>query len=659
MSEKTKARAELIRKIFMSNPRKQFSISELNEEYIKRGGDKLPNERTQILRAIETIADPLIKKEKVNNKWLFYYDSKNEVPTNDIWKTEDQLIAEERFSEFEAQYIIDSILSCQSFSMIAKQSLAEKIFKHSNVSDEFKEHNLKKLRKFEGILDNSKSETKLKVLRLLSECLESEFVEFDYNGEHITAFPWCFRLTKNGIVLRATKTEDFENKDFLSRYSNYEVGLISNVKKLQSQRLKRTIQCKQIDDHIANKGINFTPEENGYWTLPYENVFLNLRKIRDAIKGKKMIRFYYMPFLSVNVFKEAFTVSPIDCAFSNSKYMLYALNNSGVVKSFRVDFMDCLTIENRAIHKETEKVNIAEHIIHHKKYERVELTIPASHLHKAYEEFGFRGVTVEETTDENDKKIRENYSKYKPSTKRLIKMINGNPPDEFIESNVMLNVTIEGVNEEDAFRFALTHANAVKVVWPPLLRARIIKTAEFMKAHNEKGVTEEENQCLRYFDAINRKILECNEETRQDFMGICDIAESDGRLMEITDVKLSGKEVKSLDSIAKLRGIEYLSLENTEIRNLSELKGFNRLTQLILKNSPIDNWEVLKELPELSSLEVIGIPTDIDVLLKLKNLKQLTLAGTGIKDAGVLLNNPQLPNLAFVIIDGKRYEKKQ
>ena len=164
---------------------------------------------------------------------------------------------------------------------------------------------------------------------------------------------------------------------------------------------------------------------------------------------------------------------------------------------------------------------------------------------------------------------------------------------------------------------------------------------------------------LKYYDAINRKILEYNEETCQDFMDICDIAYDEGQLLKITDVKLSGKEVKSLDIIAKLRGIEYLSIENTKIKSLAGLKGFKSLTQLTLENSPIESWDVLKELPNLSFFTVIGIPTDIDILLKLKNLKQLTLNGTGIKDVSALLNNPQLPNLAFVIIDGRRHEKKQ
>ena len=125
--------------------------------------------------------------------------------------------------------------------------------------------------------------------------------------------------------------------------------------------------------------------------------------------------------------------------------MLFALNDCGDIKSFRVDFMDCITIEVQAADKEIEKVNIAEHIIHPKKYEFVEITIPSGHLHKVYEEFGFN-LKVEKS---NDQKEKRNYSEDKPSTKRLIKMINGNLPDEFIENKDMLIVTIEDVNEED------------------------------------------------------------------------------------------------------------------------------------------------------------------------------------------------------------------
>ena len=663
MKEKT----EIILSILRDRPEHKFTVSELFDEYKNAGGmGDFQNPRKFISDEMNKLAN-IVKKEKQGRNVFYYYNPEVEYDGDNQRPTQSQL-----FSSYEAQYIIDSILSSKSISEIGKNALIRKVQANSNVKQSFLQRNNKKIDTYTWT--NSEHTDIIYNVEAINEAiLDQKIIQFEYTESQpffkIKVVPWCFRRKGEEVLLCATKTSDFDNKDFWDKFDVYKVERITELKIInnsgEEKSLKNILKSNPNKTHSADKGLEYEYDQDEYRTLPFENLFVNLKTIERARATKKKIRFYYIPAVLGDNSKEAITVSPIDCAFSNSKYMLFALNDRGEVQSFRVEFIDGISIEDQNVAKEIEEIDLALYIIHHsnRSFDRAEFLIPADRLHEVYEEFGFefkaRRVVLEDMSEGSDKKVRTNYSSYKPSTKRLLKIVRGNLPDEFIEFKDMLKVTVQDTTEEEVFRFALTHADAVKVISPPSLRARLINTARFMKNYNEEGITKYDYIYLKYYDAINRKILEYNEETCQDFMDICDIAYDEGQLLKITDVKLSGKEVKSLDIIAKLKGIEYLSLENTEIRNLSELKGFNRLTQLILKNSPIDNWKVLKELPKLSSLEVIGIPTDKDVLLKLKNLKQLTLNGTGIEDASVLLNSPQLPNLAFVIIDGQRYEKKQ
>ena len=322
-----------------------------------------------------------------------------------------------------------------------------------------------------------------------------------------------------------------------------------------------------------------------------KDFFLINGDINTAITQQKMISFYVNKF---GVDKKLHHVSdtPVEvCPFrivvsDGYYYLLCSARNSNVIKSYRLDLLDGVTIlDETFVHNAARKhaaLHPNEYLIEHRYMSsgetvNVTLTIDSSILGDVIDSFGTK-IKIDESDDSCNR----------------------------------LTVHLKSC-EKDIIEWAMRYGEYAVITDPEYLRNEITERANRISSYYR-----DENPDISYFEAI-----ESAERLR--------------RLM-LFDVDLNGRE-----SYKNLQGIDCITLRHNGIKDFSFLANYPRLRELSIANNEIADPTVISELNNLVvlNLSMTGI-TDLEFLRCHERLARLTVCEYSLENIDAIYSLPHL-----------------
>ena len=117
-------------------------------------------------------------------------------------------------------------------------------------------------------------------------------------------------------------------------------------------------------------------------------------------------------------------------------------------------------------------------------------------------------------------------------------------------------------------------------------------------------------------------------------------------LSDVTELDLSGKDIKDISDLAKCTELKTLNLKNNSVSDLSPLEGLTNLTWLCLWDNDVSDITPLGQLLDLTYLDLSDNEiTNINTLSSLSNLTELYLSDNDISGYSALLTMKNLKKL--------------
>lgn len=122
-------------------------------------------------------------------------------------------------------------------------------------------------------------------------------------------------------------------------------------------------------------------------------------------------------------------------------------------------------------------------------------------------------------------------------------------------------------------------------------------------------------------------------------------------------IRNEGEDISDFRALGKLKNLKVLNVPSARIDNLDEIKNLTKLETLNLNYASLDSLDGIENLTQLKSLLLTRADqiTDFSPIGKLKNLEELDLAGTNIKDVTDIKN---LENWRRLILQIQRLVQK-
>lgn len=112
-------------------------------------------------------------------------------------------------------------------------------------------------------------------------------------------------------------------------------------------------------------------------------------------------------------------------------------------------------------------------------------------------------------------------------------------------------------------------------------------------------------------------------------------------------IRNEGEDISDFRALGKLKNLKVLNVPSARIDNLDEIKNLTKLETLNLNYASLDSLDGIENLTQLKSLLLTRANqiTDFSPIGKLKNLEELDLAGTNIKDVMDIKNLEKLAQI--------------
>lgn len=112
-------------------------------------------------------------------------------------------------------------------------------------------------------------------------------------------------------------------------------------------------------------------------------------------------------------------------------------------------------------------------------------------------------------------------------------------------------------------------------------------------------------------------------------------------------IRNEGEDISDFRALGKLKNLKVLNVPSARIDNLDEIKNLTKLETLNLNYASLDSLDGIENLTQLKSLLLTRANqiTDFSPIGKLKNLEELDLAGTNIKDVTDIKNLEKLAQI--------------
>jgi len=136
------------------------------------------------------------------------------------------------------------------------------------------------------------------------------------------------------------------------------------------------------------------------------------------------------------------------------------------------------------------------------------------------------------------------------------------------------------------------------------------------------------------------------KKAMREITGITDRPITYSDLSEITELDLSGKNIRNISALAGLSSLTELFLYENQITDISALAGLSSLTELSLGLNQIADISALEGLSSLTYLDLYDNQiTDVSALAGLSSLTELSLFSNQITEISALSNLQKLTHL--------------
>ena len=303
-----------------------------------------------------------------------------------------------------------------------------------------------------------------------------------------------------------------------------------------------------------------------------KDFFLINGDINTAIAQQKMISFYVNKF---GVDKKLHHVSdtPVEvCPFrivvsDGYYYLLCSARGSNVIKNYRLDLLDGVTILDETFVHNTARKHAAlhpnEYLIEHRYMSsgetvNVTLTIDSSILGDVIDSFGTK-IKIDESDDSCNR----------------------------------LTVHLKSC-EKDIIEWAMRYGEYAVITDPEYLRNEISE-----RANRISGYYRNSDNDIRYYEQVAKA-----EELQRLILSNIDLngQESYKNLNDVYTVVLRHNGIKDFSFLSSYPKLINLQIYNNEIKNPEALAGLKRLVSLTLAMTGVANLDFLRDLKKLSKL---------------------------------------------------------
>ena len=603
--------------------------------------ENLESQKKKIRRHLDTLhksyGDGCIRKtegksRKEGNYW--YYDA-----SRDPFANEEQPIYETLSNE-EIEFIIDIIASSKIINTQSTHDIIKKLLKKANLSKEEKKKKWKEIKK--EVWPKSTNEEFVWLRDDIQSCMdEYRRIRFDYGDKKsILATPYGWDSDANGRYVMIAKVDgDCKFTSFL-------------LEKIQN------LQDEDIDPN---------PDEDAYWNrndkapndeISLESLFVNIQKIKSAIKEMCTIEFEYLSYVirDKRVFygEKSKRVLPHSLVFTDGKYHLIGFDEmTEMIDFYRVDFISQLTYSKTEIEISDRHLEILKNLERAREIEKhplmsagneqlITFKVIESELDRVLDTFGKKVEDLIVTTESRPTAL-ENTNLY-------------------IFEERLVTVQVKTTAEE-AFRWALANADAVELSSTQDIRnrlGRIAKPIYQLYTHTLPDKVREnldyiyQKGTFRITDYITKDIAYAtfNELVRRKNTGAVnaifigtDIGEQEAYLNNFINARSLRlnfvPECEDISWASKLINIESLEICKTQIEDVSCLKEMKKLKHLRIENSPVSDLSMLSEHINICDIHLINTNVyDISFIENYQHLTWLYLVGSPIKTHSSLLKLP-------------------
>ena len=605
-----------------------------NDNFILCNENEEESQKKKIRRYLDTFCESYGKGCVRKNKgrradgYTWYYD-----PSLDEFANEEGQ-PYETLSNEEIELLIDIIASSKIINTESTNEIINKLLKKTNFSDEEKARKFKEIKK--EVWPKSINKELVNLRDKLQSCIyEYRKIQFDYKDKKsILATPYGWDADSNGKYILMAQVEGE------SKLRSFLLEEIQNLKELDidwglDEDVYYNVKCRKTDNEIS-----------------LDNLFLNIGKIKDAIKNNVGIEFKYLSYVVKNekvvVEEKSKSILPHSLVFTDGKYYLIgydpnAEDRDKKIVYYRVDLMSQLNSfkPNQKL-SDWDKGKFDE-IVRSRMVEMHPLMLSGRETPVTFK-------VVESALD----RVIDAFAK-KPNElivtneTRVVKDSSATGGHE--ERLVKVDVKI---SKEEAFRWALANADVVEVTSQEI-RDKIARIADpvyqlYTQTLPDKVRENIDNVIKKGTFKISSKVDEYTAYTtykelskrRQldvvDNIGIvgediCDLGDYIGDFINAERLYISAPKCKNIPWASRLINIKTLELPQTPIDDTSWMNEMKKLRFLYLAESSVSDLSVLSEHQDIDYLDISDTNvSDIAFINNYQKLTYLNIVGCPIDD---------------------------
>ena len=588
----------------------QDVMERLKEEYSIGDSDKKEAQQKKIRRHLDTLSDfygkgciVKIKGQttRAGNRW--FYDA-----------TKDEFAGEEKhtvetFSEVEVDFLIDIISSSKLLNASSTIGMIDKLLKKTKISEQARIQKLKLIIKEDWTknINEELVDRKEKIEKIIEA---GNNIEFDYNDKcNIVATPYALVFQDGKYVLKAKVKAE---------YSSFLLEKMHNIKPKG--------YAYEWDDEYFDEVMDIDFNENDKSNnITLENLFLNIPIIKSAIKEKRGIEFKYLSYAIHNdrVVLEGKDkrVLPHSLVFNDGKYYLIGIEEeSSKIGYFRVDLISTLGYAKEKVKLSEWNERFFEEIKRAREVEKHPLMLAGKDIPVTF-------LVLESALDRVIDAFGRNISFKSTNEKKMVPI--DSSKQKWYENHSLSEITKENLvkvfvrtTSEEAFRWALANADAVELIYPQEIRAKLMKSAAYAK--NKYFATNDDI----YFAEINRLRYEiCNPKNET---------------MDFSNINITKYTTYKEIDVARFK------FKRTDLQDISFVADKEQLRSFYSFENPIKSYLPLSKAPNLQDVSIIFSEVEsLDFVPNCRCLRSLTLGGTRVIDPSAIYQ-PLSPQLEYL-----------
>lgn len=599
----------------------------LEKDYSIGNSDKSDAQKKKVRRHLDTLHECYGKgcinkiegKTRKGHDW--YYDASRD-------KFADEGVrVRETLSEVELEFIIDLISATKVLNAKSTLGMVDKLLKKTSLSEEDRERRIKAIKR--EAWTKNKNDDLVAKKEIVDDYIDVCRIRFDYEGKRaISAVP-CGWLYIDGICYLQAKVG--------GQYQKFSLSKIHDIEPLDDYDDPDDYGCYDEDDTS-----NFAALDSLFGNIPF---------IKTAIKEKRGITFKYLSYVVQNnrvVFEEnTKNVLPHSLVFNDGKYYLIGIdedaNETSKVGYFRVDLIVDLDYFETKIKLSDWNKQVYDTIERAREIEkhplmvagqdiRVDFLVLESALDRVRDAYGSSPifhVTKEKKivpVDSSEQKWNENHSISELPREKVVK------------------ITVR-TTEEEAFRWALANADAVELVYPPVLRHKLRRIAPPIHRTYAKTMADKVQANVESVFASGR--FKIYQKSGEDLASeTFKILNNDGNNDVVNEIKIFGINADQTGYAGSFTKAKWLDITKSQSEDPRWIANLTELVNIHLSMTSISNVSWLENLCKLKVVRLVQSPiTDLSVLCQHQNILFLELRNLNIRDIGFIEKQHRLLNL--------------